>query len=243
MSILFVRLDHLAGLRQAGGARDPDPVVAAALAELAGAGGVSLSLGRESSGTQERDLRLLRETVRTILNVCLPLQEEWVKLSLAIRPDLVTLTAAGREGPGTERGLDAEDRRSDLEPVIETLRSGGIAVGVLVDPAPGQIKAAHRAGASMVLLHTGPFCWAGDASARATEFERLTNAARMAGKLGLAVHAGGGLGYQTVGPLAEVREIEAVHVGHALVARAALVGVAEAVRELLRMLRGEGGGQ
>ncbi len=250
MATLIVRLDHLAGLRQAGGTRDPDPVIAAALAELAGAGGVSVSLGRErpssrppaeGNGMQERDLRLLRETVRTILNVCLPLQEEWIKLALAIRPDLATLTAGGHEGPAAERGLDVEDRRSEIEPVIATLKAGGISTGVLVDPLPAQVKAAHRAGASVVLLHTGPFCWAGNGGARAAEFERLTNAAKMAVRLGLTVHAGGGLAYQSVGPLVEVPEIEAVHVGHALIARAALVGMGEAVREFLRLLRVEGG--
>lgn len=252
MGTLFVRLDHLAALRQAGGTRDPDPVVAAAFAELAGAGGVSISVGRErpssraqaeGNGMQERDLRILKETVRTVLNVCLPPQEEWVKLVLAIRPDLATLTPEGREGSGTERGLDVEDRRSELQPVIETLKSGGIAASVLVDPSPAQVKAAHRVGAAAVLLHTGRFCWAGDGGTRAAEFERLVNAAKIAVKLGLAVHAGGGLGYQTVGQLVEVQEIEAIHVGHSLIARASLVGMGEAVRELLRMLGGAGGGQ
>jgi pyridoxine 5-phosphate synthase len=240
MGMLFVRLDHVAGLRQAGGTRDPDPVIAAAFAELAGAGGVSIGVGRERNGMPERDLRLLKETVRTVLNVCLPPQEEWVKLVLAVRPDLATLSPAGREGSGAERGLDVEDRRSELQPVIETLKSGGIAAGVLVDPEPAQVKAAHRVGAAAVLLHTGRFCWAEDGAAQGAEFERLVNAAKVAAKLGLAVHAGGGLTYQTVGQLAEVQEIEAIHVGHSLIARACLVGMGEAVREFLRTLREAG---
>jgi len=243
MATLFVRLDHLAGLRQAGVARDPDPVIAAAFAELAGAGGVSISVGRERNGMQERDLRILKETVRTVLNVCQPPQEECVKLVLAIRPDLATLTPEGPEGSGTERGLDVEDRRSELQPVIETLKSGGIAASVLVEPAPAQVKAAHRVGAAAVLLHTGRFCWAEDGNTRAAEFERLVNAAKIAAKLGLAVHAGGGLGYQTLGEVAQVQEIEAIHVGHSLIARASLTGMGEAVRELLRVLHGAGGGQ
>jgi len=240
MTILFVRLDQVAGLRQAGGTRDPDPVIAAAFAELAGAGGVSIGVGRERNGMPERDLRLLKETVRTVLNVCLPPQEEWVKLVLAVRPDLATLTPAGREDSGAERGLDVEDRRSELQPVIETLKSGGIAASVLVDPAPTQVKAAHRVGAAAVLLHTGRFCWAEDGAAQGAEFERLVNAAKVAAKLGLVVHAGGGLTYQTAGQLAEVQEIEAIHVGHSLIARACLVGMGEAVRELLRTLREAG---
>jgi len=241
MGMLFVRLDHVAALRQAGWTRDPDPVVAAAFAELAGAGGVSIGIGSEPSGAQERDLRLLKETVRTALNVCLPPQEEWVKLVLAIRPDLATLAPPWREGSGAELVLDVEDRRSELQPVIETLKSGGIAVSVVVEPAPEQVKAAHRVGAAAVLLHTGRFCWAENGAAQGTEFERLVNAAKVAGKLGLAAHAGGGLTYQTVSQLAGIREIEAIHVGHSLIARACLVGMGEAVRELLRMLHGAGG--
>lgn len=241
MNVLFVGLDHVATLRQAGGSRDPDPVIVAGLAELAGAGGLSLTIGRDRNGMQERDVRLLRETARTVLNLCLPPLEEWVKLALAVRPDLVTLVSEGREGFGAERGLDAEDRLSELQRVIETLRSGGIPVSILVEPAPAQVKAAHRAGAAAVLLHTGRYGWAGDAGTRDTEFEKLVNAAKIGRKLGLAMHAGGGLGYQTAAQVGQVPEIEAVHVGHSLIARAALVGVGEAVRELLRTLAGEEG--
>jgi pyridoxine 5-phosphate synthase len=236
MATLFAGLDHIASLRQAGGTRDPDPAIAAALAELAGASGVTVTCGRDRRGMQERDLRLLRETSRTILNICLPPMEDFIKLALAIRPDLVTLTPEAPEGFGMERGLDVEDRRAELEPQIETLKGGGIEVGVLLDPAPAQIKAAHRAGAGVVLLHTGRFCWAGDGASRAEEFERLVNAGKIGRRLGLAMHAGGGLNYQTAGEVAKVPEIEAIHVGHSLVARTVLVGMGEAVRELLRAL-------
>lgn len=240
--MLFVGLDLVATLRQAGGGRDPDPVIVAGLAELAGAGGLSLTIGRQRDGMQERDVRLLRETARTALNVCLPPLDECVKMALAVRPDLVTLVSEGREGFGAERGLDVEDRLSELPPVIEMLRSGGVAVSLQVEPAPAQVKAAHRAGAAAVLLHTGRYSWAGDAGTRAAEYEKLVNAAKIGRKLGLAVHAGGGLGYQTVAQVGQVPEIEAVHVGHGVIARAALVGIGEAVRELLRALRvGEAG--
>ena len=250
MTILFVRLDHLAMLRQAGAARDPDPVVAAALAELAGAGGISINIGRERSssraqaegnGVQERDLRMLREVARTVLNVCLPPQDEWVKLVLAIRPDLATLIPEGRDASGPERGLDVEDRRTEFQGMVEAFKSTGIATSILVDPEPAQVKAAHRVGVAAVLLHTGRFCWAENSSAQAAEFERLVNAAKVGQKLGVAVHAGGGLGYQTLGHVGGVSEIEAIHVGHSLIARATLVGVSEAVREVLRILAGNGG--
>jgi pyridoxine 5-phosphate synthase len=239
--ILFVGLDHLAALRQAGVARDPDPVIAAALAELAGAGGISITLGRERTGMQERDLRLLRETARAPLNVCLPPQDEWVKLALAVRPDLVTLVPETREGLGAERGLDVEDRHGELARIIEMLKSAGIPLSVLVEAAPGQVKAAQRAGTAAVQLHTGRFCWADNPAARAAELDRLVNAAKLAHKLGLTVHAGGGLGPETLGEIAPIAEIGAVHVGHAFIARALLVGISEAVRHLLRILSRAGG--
>jgi pyridoxine 5-phosphate synthase len=241
MAILFVGLDHLAALRQAGVARDPDPVIAAGLAELAGAGGITITLGRERTGMQERDLRLLRETARAPLNVCLPPQDEWVKLALAVRPDLVTLVPETREGLGAERGLDVEDRRGELARIIEMLKSAGIPLSVLVEAAPGQVKAAQRAGTAAVQLHTGRFCWADNPAARAAELDRLVNAAKLAHKLGLTVHAGGGLGPETLGEIAPIAEIGAVHVGHAFIARALLVGISEAVRHLLRILSRAGG--
>ena len=237
MAILFAGLDHVAGLRQAGGTADPDPVVFAALAELAGAGGISLSVGRERGGA-ERDLRLLRETVQTALNVCCPPREEWVKAALAGRPDMVTLTPPEHEGLSTERGLDVEDRRAELTPVIDGLKASGIVVGVLLEAVPAQVKAAHRAGFQVIVLHTGRLAAVAGGKEQGAELERLVNAAKIATKLGLAVHAAAGLRYQTVEFLAEIPEVGAVHVGHSLAARACLVGVAEAVRELLRRIEG-----
>jgi pyridoxine 5-phosphate synthase len=208
---------------------------------LAGAGGISITLGRERTGMQERDLRLLRETARAPLNVCLPPQDEWVKLALAVRPDLVTLVPETREGLGAERGLDVEDRHGELARIIEMLKSAGIPLSVLVEAAPGQVKAAQRAGTAAVQLHTGRFCWADNPAARAAELDRLVNAAKLAHKLGLTVHAGGGLGPETLGEIAPIAEIGAVHVGHAFIARALLVGISEAVRHLLRILSRAGG--
>jgi pyridoxine 5-phosphate synthase len=237
MTSLFVRLDPITLLRQPGGL-DPEPAVAASLAELAGADGVSATGGREAGRVQERDLRLLREVVRGVLNVCLPPADEQVKLALALRPDMVTFVPEAREGQEPARGLDIEDRRGELAPWVQALHGGGVHVAALVDPAPPQVKAAQRLGIGTVLLHTGRLVWAGSAAARASEYEALLNAAKVAHRLGLVVHAGGGLGYQSVRPVAEVEEVAAVHVGHALAARALLVGMAEAVRELLRLLGG-----
>jgi pyridoxine 5-phosphate synthase len=134
--------------------------------------------------------------------------------------------------------VDVEDRRQELVPVLDALKGIGILTAVLVDPLPNQVKAAHRAGAAAVLLHTGRFCWASDDASRAAEFEALTNAAKVGQRLGLIVHAGGGLGYQSVGVVAAISEIASVDVGHALIARAALVGIQEAVQGVQRALHG-----
>lgn len=232
MTTLVVGLDQLAVLRDAGGARDPDPVVAASLAELAGAGGVRVTCGRERGGIRERDVRLLREVVRTALLLRMPPMDEYLKLALAVRPDVVTLIPNEREGLGAERGLDVEDRRPELLPLIEPLAGSGVLVSLLVDPLPNQVKAAQRAGAGAVLLHTGRFCWAANDASRVAEFEALTNAVKTAHRLGLVVHVGGGLTYQNAAAVAELAEVTAVDLGHSLVARAALVGMGEAVREL-----------
>ena len=238
MTTLVVGLDQLAALRDAGGARDPEPVVAAALAELAGVGGVRVTCGRERGGIQERDVRLLREVTRTALLLRMPPQDDFLKLALAVRPDVVTLIPGQREGLGAERGLDVEDRRQELLPFVEALTGGGILAGVLVDPLPTQVKAAQRIGAGAVLLHTGRFCWAANDASRAAEFEALTNAVKVAQRLSLVVHAGGGLTYHGASAVAEIAEVTAVDVGHSLIARAALVGMAEAVRELRKLLQG-----
>lgn len=237
MPSLFVRLDALARLRQAGGA-DPEPAVAAALSELAGADGVSVTCGRGPGAVEERDLRLLREVVRGVFTVRLAPSDDLLKLALAVRPDLVTLVTEGADGQEAARGLDVEDRRDEIAPMLEALRSAGIGTGVLVEPAPAQIKAAQRLGVHAVALHTGRFAWANSAAVRAAEYEALLNGAKVAHRLGLTVHAGGGLAYHSLRPLAQIGEVEAIHLGHGLVARALLIGMREAVREALRLLRG-----
>ena len=239
MATLIVGLDSLAQLRAMGGTRDPDPVAAAVLAELAGAGGIRVTLAPDAGGVAERDVRILRDVVRTVLGLRIAPDEEGLTLALAVRPDLVTLVPGAREGLGRDRGLDVEDRRSEIAPILASLKDSGILAAVAVDPLPQQLKAAQRAGAGAVLLHAGRFCWAATDASRAAEFEALDNAAKVGQRLGLVIHAGGGIGYQSAGMIAAIPEIVAIDVGHALIARAALVGMAEAVRELRLLLRDE----
>ncbi len=227
MATLIVGLDALGSLRATSGTRDPDPVAAAVLAEVAGAGGVRVTLATDSEGIGERDVRLLREVVRSVLALRIAPEENGLKLALAVRPDLVTLIPGPQE---RDAGLDVEDRRADIAPMLESLKASGIVAAVAVEPLPQQVKAAQRAGAGAVLLHTGRFCWAATHASRTAEFEALTNAAKVAQRLGLVVHAGGGITAQSAGEIASIAEIAAIDVGHALVARAALVGIGEAVR-------------
>jgi pyridoxine 5-phosphate synthase len=238
----MVELDHVAGLRQAGGSRDPEPAVAAPMAEHAGAEGVRLGWYGERGPVSERDLRLVREVARGIFALAIPPRDDGLKVALAVRPDMVFLLPESRGGLDAERGLDVEDRREEVARILEGLKAGGIFPGLVVDPSAPQIKAAQRAGAKVVLLHTGRFCWAHEDAGRAAEYEALTNAAKVAHRLGLAVHAGGGITPQTAGLVARLAEIETVHVGHSLVARATLVGLGEAVREFRRLLAAESGG-
>ncbi len=235
MTSLFVRLDPMVVLRQTG-SFDPEPLLAAGLAELAGAEGITVTCGRGSGRMPERDLRLIREVVRGVLNMGLPPSDEYVKLALALRPDMVTFGPETPEELGPTRGLDVEERRAEIAPMIDALHGAGIATAVLIEPSPVQLKAAERAGAQSAVLHTGRLVWAAGTAARAAEYEALVNAAKVGQRLGLTVHAGGGLSYQNLRSVVQLDEIAAVHVGQAVVARAVLVGMGEAVRELLRLL-------
>jgi pyridoxine 5-phosphate synthase len=210
------------------------------MAELAGAEGVRISWQGEREAVTERDLRVLREIVRGMFALCVPPRDDCLKAALTIRPDVVILAPENRGGLDVARGLDVEDRREEVGQIVEALKGGGIFPSLVVDALPSQIKAAQRVGARGILLHTGRFCWAHEDAGRAAEYEALTNAAKVAHRLGLVVHAGGGLTAQTAGLVARLGEVEGIHVGHSLVARAALVGMGEAVREFRRLL-GPGG--
>lgn len=233
MAILCVNVDHIATIRQARRGKEPDPVVAAAIAELAGASGITVHLREDRRHIQERDLRILREMVKTKLNLEMAPTDEMVKIALSVKPDQVTLVPERREELTTEGGLDIEGQRKRIGEVIAFLREGGIHVSLFVDPDPIQIKASHRAGADAVELHTGRYAEGRGSESQATELERIVNAAKLAKKLGLKVYAGHGLDYRNVGKIAAIPEIEELNIGFHIVARAALVGMERAVKEML----------
>ena len=234
---LGVNVDHVATLRQVRRATYPDPVAAAVMAELAGADQITIHLREDRRHVQERDLTVLRKTVTTRLNLEMAVAQEMLRIAYEQKPDMVTLVPERREELTTEGGLDAVGGRDAVRKAVKTLRDAEIEVSLFIDPDPDQVKAAHRAEAQVVELHTGRYCEARLAADRRRELNRLLDATKAAAKLGLRVAAGHGLNYQNVLPVAAVEEIEELNIGHAIVAHAVLVGMERAVREMKALLR------
>ena len=206
------------------------------LAELAGADQITIHLREDRRHIQERDLQIMRRTVTTRLNLEMAATQEMVKIAYEVKPDVVTLVPERREELTTEGGLDVVGGREAVRKAVKTLRDAEIQVSLFIDPDLDQVKAAHRAEAEVVAFHTGRYCDARLASDRRKELSRLVDACKAAAKLGLAVAAGHGLSYQNVGPVAAIAEIEELNIGHSIVARAVLVGMERAVREMKELI-------
>ncbi|MEN9800354.1 MAG: Pyridoxal phosphate biosynthetic protein PdxJ [Pseudomonadota bacterium] len=237
MQRLGVNVDHVATLRQARRVRYPDPVTAAALAELAGADQVTIHLREDRRHIQERDLRLLRETCQVMLNLEMAATDEMLKIAWAHKPDIVTLVPERREEITTEGGLDVNGMRELVKRITRGLQDAKISVSLFIDPDVEQVRAAHKTGAQRVELHTGAYCEASTEESRTRELQRVVDAAKTAARLGMRVAAGHGLNYENVKPVAAVADIEELNIGHAIVARAVLVGFERAVREMLETMR------
>jgi len=237
---LGVNVDHVATLRQARKVSYPDPVTAAMLAELAGAEQITIHLREDRRHIQDRDLRILRDTVQTVLNLEMAASAEMVKIAYEFKPDTVTLVPERREELTTEGGLDASTQRDQLTKLIKNLKDGDIVVSLFIDPDLDQIRASHRCNADRVELHTGRYCEARNEKDRQKELSRIVDAAKAAAKLGLGVAAGHGLNYENVRPIARIKEIDELNIGHAIVARAVLVGLERAVREMIQLMQHPG---
>ncbi|MEE2703344.1 MAG: pyridoxine 5'-phosphate synthase [Myxococcota bacterium] len=230
---LVVNVDHVATVRQARGIAEPDPVAAAVLAGIGGADGIVVHLREDRRHIQERDLRLLRETVPGTLCLEMAPLPEMLKYALEVRPSSVTLVPERREELTTEGGLDLVGQRGGVQEILGALSEAGLRSCLFVDPDLDQVKSCHRLGADAVEIHTGGYAdaAAGSASAR-LELDRIVDAAQLAVRLGLEVGVGHGLDYRNVVPLAARPEIEEFSIGHAIVGRAILVGMERAVREM-----------
>lgn len=234
---LGVNVDHIATLRQARKSIYPDPVTAAALAELAGAGQITIHLREDRRHIQERDLKVLRETTQTVLNLEMAATSDMVKLAYEYKPNMVTLVPERREELTTEGGLDVNGQRDSIGRVVKTLKDGDIMVSLFIDPDLDQVKASHKVSADRIELHTGRYCEARDEKERSRELSRIIDAAKTSVKLGMGCAAGHGLNYDNVRPITKIAEIDELNIGHAIVARAVLVGFDRAVREMVELLR------
>lgn len=237
MASLGVNIDHVATVRQARGSIEPDPVAAAALAELGGADGITIHLREDRRHIQDRDLRLLRQTVKTKLNLEMAATDEMVRIALETKPDMCTLVPEKRQELTTEGGLDVRLNLESLGEAVERLQDGGLVVSLFIDPDPDQIKAASKCGADYIEIHTGSFADARGWKAQEAQLEKVRDAIKLAGKLGLGVNAGHGLNYTNIKKVASLGGIEEFNIGHSIISRAVLVGLERAVREMVDLVK------
>lgn len=242
---LGVNVDHVATVRQARGTIYPEPVAAAALAELAGADQITIHLREDRRHIQDRDVHVLRQTVGTRLNLEMGATEEMLSIAADVEPDMVTLVPERREEQTTEGGLDVIGQREHLSSYLDKLSKCGAHLSLFIDPDADQIAASADLGVDIVELHTGDYCEAAAPFSnrnrdsefdRHTELKRLTKAARVADTLDLVVAAGHGLDYKNVLDVAAIPQFEEFNIGHSIVARAVLVGFDQAVREMIEAL-------
>lgn len=237
MATLGLNVDHIATVRQARGGLEPDPVTAAAIGEMAGAEGITIHLREDRRHIQDRDLELLRQTCKTKLNLEMAATQEIIRIALRIKPEQVTLVPEKRQELTTEGGLDVILNAKLIADTVKRLKDGGIIVSLFVDPNQEQIKAANKTGADYIEIHTGAYAEAADWVARKRELENIDTAIKLARKVGLGVNAGHGLNYANIKAVASLGGIEEYNIGHSIIARAMLVGLDRAVRDMVELIK------
>ena len=230
---LYINVDHVATLRQARRGSEPDPVAAARVCEDAGADGITAHLREDRRHIQDADIEALARAVRTVLNFEMACTDEMVDIALRLRPHQVSLVPERRTEVTTEGGLDVTREPDRLRSGIERMNAAGIKTSLFILPDPAVIQGARDLGATAVELHTGPYAHHPDDPA---QLRTLAEGAALARRIGLAVYAGHGLTVANLGPVARIPEIEEVSIGHSVVSRAIFIGLAEAVRELRRVM-------
>lgn len=235
---LGVNVDHIATLRQARGGVEPDPVIAASLCELAGCDSIVVHLREDRRHINERDLRLLRNTVKTRLNLEMSQVKEIVDIALDVSPDQVTLVPERREELTTEGGLDVVSNEDNVKRLVSLFQRKRITVSLFIDPEPLQIEASKNTGAKFIELHTGKYAQSNNNEEEVhLQLESLINATKFALKLGLRVNAGHGLNYNNVTRISKIEGIEELNIGHSIISRAVLVGLERAVKEMLVLVK------
>jgi pyridoxine 5-phosphate synthase len=233
---LGVNIDHVATVREARKTVEPDPVWAGAIAELAGADQITVHLREDRRHMQDRDVRLLRETVRTQLNLEMALAEPIIKFALALVPDRITLVPEKREEVTTEGGLDVAGNKTKIKKAVARFKKKHIDTSMFIDPDEKQIKASKAVGADAVELHTGCYAEAKGEKQISRELAVLVKGAQLADKLGLEVYAGHGLTYQNTAAVCRIPEIIELNIGHSIISRAIFVGLGQAVREIKEII-------
>ena len=235
MPLLGVNIDHVATIRQARQTTEPDPVWAAAMAELGGADQITVHLREDRRHIQDRDLRVLKETVNVRLNLECACVDEMLKIACQTKPHQVCLVPEKRTEVTTEGGLDVLGNRAKVADAVKQLTDAGIFVSLFIDPADAQVEVAKEIAAGAVELHTGAYAEAGYSPAQATELDKLTAATTHAVSIGLRVDAGHGLTYKNVSPIAAIPGIAELNIGHSIVARSIFVGMQQAVQEMKQL--------
>ncbi|MCX5656005.1 MAG: pyridoxine 5'-phosphate synthase [Planctomycetota bacterium] len=236
MPHLGVNIDHVATLRQARRGAEPDPVWAAAEAELAGATCITLHLREDRRHIQDRDLEILRQTVTVKLNLEMAVTDVMVEVACRVRPNQATLVPEGRQEITTEGGLPVAGQEAKVAAAVASLKAAGITVSLFIDPKPEEVEASARVGAQAVEFHTGEYANAPDGHERDRQFMRVAEAARLAQSKGLTVNAGHGLNYVNVRRIAQIPGMTELNIGHSIISRAVFTGLRKAVREMVRLI-------
>jgi pyridoxine 5-phosphate synthase len=233
---LGVNIDHIATLRQARMAREPDPVYAAALAELAGADGITIHLRQDRRHMQEEDLSILKTVVKSKLNLEMAATMKMVKIALKYKPDICTLVPESPDEVTTSGGLDISLYNEKLMEVISNLRAEGLNISIFVDPDIDQIKSCHKLDIKMIEINTGEYAKNWNNNFVKMEMEKIKKAVNYATKLGIKVLAGHGLTYQNVGPIAKIKEIQELNIGHSIIANATFLGLPQAIKRMKELI-------
>ncbi|MFV1976750.1 MAG: pyridoxine 5'-phosphate synthase [Candidatus Scalindua sp.] len=234
---LCVNVDHVATVREARKTIVPDPVGAAVVAELAGADGITIHLREDRRHIKDRDLRLIREIVKTKLNLEMAASPEIIGIALEVRPDQVTFVPERREEVTTEGGLKVDSQINSLREVISRFHEKGIPVSLFIDPDLEQVRASRESGADYVEINTGKYSETKNESEEDKEFEKICEAVKLSADIGLRVNAGHGLTYKNVTRIARLKEIEEFNIGHNIIARAIFVGLDKAIREMIKVIQ------
>ncbi|MBE2219114.1 MAG: pyridoxine 5'-phosphate synthase [Ignavibacteria bacterium] len=234
---LCINIDHIATLRQARMESEPDPVLAAGICELAGADGIVCHLREDRRHITDRDVNILKQTVKTKLDLEMAATDEMVKIAIETMPYMATLVPEKRQELTTEGGLDLSATEFKVSPAIDSLKEAGIKTSVFIEPSPEMVDLALEMGADMIEIHTGKYARLTAPEDIVTELEKIRQTALTAKELGMGVNAGHGLNYQNITAIANIAEIDEVSIGHSIIARAAFTGLENAVREMLTIIR------